>query len=343
MKRGSTIALAALAALASLTTFTCVQAQERKVLKYAHVFAANHPSFNDSFKQFEEAVTKATGGRIQWENYHAGAIGKEGVSMLNSGITDTAILMPSYEPAKLPLGSVSELPGLYSNSCEATAKLWHISKDGGPLNEVEYKPQGLKVLYVVIQPAYKVITSKKKVSTLEDMSGLKIRANGAAMDKTVRALGAVPVRVTGGELYDSLTRGTVDGGIWPINVNRSLSLEKVVRYTTMGPMVGSGAALYGMSQKVWDGLSGDDKAAITKASMEAMQRTCAWLDNAEASELALLSKDHGFVATSISGAELARWTERIAPIAAEWAKEMDATGRPGSALLKAFKEAPGRF
>jgi len=335
------VRLGAVALAALLATVQSAQAQEARTLKFAHVFPATHWHWTESVKIFQESVTKYTGGKIQWQSYHSGQLGKEGVGMLASGIADVAILVPSYEPAKLPLTSVAELPGLHTTSCEGTAKLWNLLKDGGALNNAEYKPQGIKLLYAIVLAPYQVLTTGKKVATLADIAGLKIRANGAAMDKTVRALGATPVRVTSNELYDALTRGTVDGGFWPIGSTRNSSLENTFKFTVQGPMLGGGSTVYGISQKVWDGLGADVQAAMLKAGAETQQRLCRYLDRADEEETAWLVKEKKFTVTKLPATELAKWNERVQPIAAEWAKEMDSTGRPGSALLKAYRESSG--
>jgi TRAP-type C4-dicarboxylate transport system substrate-binding protein len=331
-----------LASLAAMLVVTPTVAQDQRTLKFAQVFPANHWLYTENVKHFHDAVTKATSGKIQWESYHAGQLGKEGGVMLTSGIADMTILVPSYEPAKLPLTSVAELPGLHSTACEGTAKLWSIVKDNGPLYNAEYKPQGIKVLWAVVLTPYQVMTTSKKVTSLNDMAGLKIRANGAAMDKTVRALGATPVRVTQNELYDSLTRGTIDGGFWPIGATRNASLDKVFRYTVQGPMLGGGSTLFGVSQKLWDSLTSDVQAIFMKAGAETQQRACTYLDGADDAETAWLVKEQKLTVSKLPATELAKWNERVAPIAAEWAKDMDSTGRNGSALLKAYKDAPGR-
>ncbi len=334
--------MVALAVTATLSIGSSAVAQEARTLKFAHVFPASHWHFTESVKIFEDKVIAATGGKVKFENYHAGQLGKEGVVMTTSGIADFAILVPSYEPAKLPLTSVSELPGLHSSSCEGTAKLWHVLKDGGALNNAEYKLLGIKVLYGIVLAPYQVVTTNKKVTSLEDLAGLKIRALGAAMDKSVRALGATPVRVVSNELYDAMTRGTVDGGFWPIGSTRTGNLEKTIKYTVQGPQLGAGSSLYGMNQKTWDSLAPDVQAAMMKAGAETQAHLCKYLDDAETSEVNWLVKEQKFTVTKLSPADAAKWNQRVEPIANDWAKEMDSTGRPGTALLKAYREAPGR-
>ncbi len=339
--RHATMIAAGVLAAAALVTAQPARAQDKK-LKFAHTFPATHYLFADGGKVFQDSVTKATNGRITFDSYHAGQLGKEGAGMLASSIADVAILVPSYEAAKLPLTSVSELPGMYGSSCEATAMLWSIVKDGGPLNEAEYKPKGIKVLYVAVLPPYQVMTTSKKIVTVKDLSGLKIRANGAAMDKTVQAVGAIPVRVPSPELYDALTRGTVDGAYWPIGSTKTTGLEKVLHYLAKGPQLGGGSTLVGMSMKQWNVLSPQDQAVFMQAGALAQKSLCTYLDKADEEVEASLVNDHKLVVTALPKEDIARMHERFAPIAADWAKDMDASGRPGSALLKAFRDAPSR-
>jgi TRAP-type C4-dicarboxylate transport system substrate-binding protein len=334
-------ALTALALAAALVAAAPAQAQEKK-LKFAHTFPATHFLYVEGAKVFEDKVTQATNGRIKFDSYHAGQLGKEGSAMLASGIADAALLIPSYEAAKLPLTSVAELPGLYGSSCEGTAKLWNIIKDGGPLNDAEYKPKGIKVLYVGVLPPYQVMTTGKQVGSMKDMAGLKIRANGAAMDKTVQAVGAVPVRVPSPELYDALTRGTVDGAYWPIGSTKAMGLEKVLHHLAKGPQLGGGSTVFAMSMKAWDALSPQDKAVFTQAAAETQKSMCTWMDKADEEAEVYMVKEYKLAVTPLAKEDVARWQERFTPIANDWAKEMDSTGRPGSALLKAFREAPAQ-
>ena len=71
------------------------------------------------------------------------------------------------------------------------------------------------------------------------------------MDKSVRLLGAVPVRVTSNEFYDALTRGTVDGGMWPVGSTKVVGLEKALSYAVVGPQLGAGSTFFAVSEKAW--------------------------------------------------------------------------------------------
>jgi TRAP-type C4-dicarboxylate transport system substrate-binding protein len=318
------------------------EAQEVKTLKFAQPFAASHWHYVESGKRFQDAVTKATNGKVQWQSYHAGQLGKDYIAMLSSGTVDVVLTPTSYEAAKLPLSSVTELPGLFSSGCEASNKFWNVAKEGAPLNVAEYKPQNIKVLYVYAHSPYSILTTKKRITTWNDVEGLKIRAVGSAMDKTVRALGAVPVRVAGTEFYDAFTRGTVDGGVLPIGAARGVGIDKVIHHAVANAPINSGSIVVGMRQTVWDSLTPDFQAAMTQAAAETQQYICEWVDRADVEEEKRLVNEEKLDVTRLSKEERARWSERLQSVSAEWAKELDAMGKPGTAVLQAFKDAPGK-
>lgn len=314
------------------------QAQEQ-TLRVTQVFAATHWHWTEGMKTFTEAVTEKTGGNIDFEVYHAGQIGKESTTLVTSGLADIGLLVPSYESDKLPLTTVAELPGLHTNACEGTRKFWEVAQEGGALYEAEFKPLGVRPLYVILLPPYQLMTGRQEVTTLEDLSGLKIRANGAAMDKTVRDLGATPVRVTSNELYDSLSRGTVDGSFWIIGSTKLVGLENVLSYTVQGPMLGAGATFLAISDRAWDRLDEPTQQAMMEAGQETMDHLCNYLDNEDVRITQELVDEGKLTVTTLPPEELDRWNSAVANVGREWADEMDSTRRPGSALLEAYTAA----
>lgn len=330
--RAAALAAALLAALPAA-------AQGPRVLKFAHLFPASHYLWQQGGEPLATELEARAPGRIKFEVYPAGQLGKDYYSLLRSGIADITIIAPSYAPEKFPLTSVAELPGLYSSACEATAKLWNIAKPGGLLNETEYKALGLHILMVTVLPPYAIMTSGKATPTLEELKGLKLRANGAAMDKSVRALGAVPVRISSPELYDALTRGTVDGTILPYSGLPTYRLEKALKHSVAGAQLGSGSVIYAMTTKTWAGLPDDLKEVLTAASLKVQGSLCKWQDDDDARVRDRIVAQDGHQIVTLSAEQAALWSERVGNVAAAWTQEMDGSGKKGSELLRAFKAA----
>ena len=340
---GKAVALSlAVSAIAAMFFIgTPLPAQETETLKYTHVFPANHWVWTESFKIFEDKVTEYTDGKIKFENYHAGQLGKETSTILKSGLADMGNFVPSYEATKLPLSSVAELPGNYTTACDGTAKFANIIQEGGPLDVAEYRPLGIKVLYSVLTPPFQVMTTDQQVASLEDMDGLKLRANGAAFNKTANLLGAVPVQITSAEFYDALTRGTVDGGLWPVGSTRQVSLEDTLHYLVKGTQLGGGGLIFGINLSKWNQLSPETQAAFEKAAAEVQQHLCSVLDKLDENETEWLVKEKGLVVTQLPTEEQARWAGQLKSVSEDWAQVMDSSGRQGSTVLRAFQEAPG--
>ncbi len=311
-----------------------------EMLKFAFDFPQNHWLWEHGGKPFSEAVTAGTGGKVTFVPFPSGQLGKETVSAIESGLAETGIVVPSYEPAKLPLTSVFELPGFHSTACEGTAKAWHLLQPGGPVYEAEFKPQGLVPLYVNVLAPYQLVTTSKRVEAIGDVAGLKIRANGTAQDKTARALGAVPVTVSSTEFYDSLTRGTVDGGLWPIGSTKQGGLDSVIHHTVRGPQLGGGVTVFAVGERVWEGLDPATQQVMRDAGQKVQAELCAYLDAQEKSVTDELVAKGSLEVVDLSSTELESWNEKVATVGTDWAKELDSTGRPGTTTLDAYRAAP---
>lgn len=334
-KAGKALAFVA----ACLTTMSSATAQEQQTLKYAYVLPATHYLWTEGAKIFTEEVTAGTNGNVAFEVYPAAQLGKDNLAVLNSGLADLALIIPSYSSDKMPLSTVSELPGMYADSCEGTSKFWEIAKPGGILYEEELKPLGLYPLFAAVLIPYRILTSSKEVSKIEDLNGLKIRANGSAMNKTMHALNAVPVRASSPELYDAVSRGTVDGALFTLNALEQYSLDQVLNYMVEGPQLGSAGIIIAMTEKKWNTLSAETQKVMTNAAEMTQKRLCKWMDEDEKKVRNKLVSSGKLKPKTLTAEEIAEWHQQVESVAADWANEMNGVGKKGKEVLKAFQQA----
>lgn len=73
----------------------------------------------------------------------------------------------------------------------------------------------------------------KKVTSVDDLKGLKIRTSAMYVD-FLKALGATPVETSPGDVYQALERGVVDGFMWPLVSIRGYGWHEVSKYV-VGP------------------------------------------------------------------------------------------------------------
>ncbi len=338
---------ARLGQVAGMALFTVMMAgtsaHAQEVVRVTAVTAEGHWSWTQGIKVFASKVEAATKGKVKFQFFAAGQLGKNTSELVSKGLAQGGLLFPSFEPDKMPLTSVAELPGMHTTSCESVNAMWKLVGPGGLLYEAEYSKRGLHPIYAYNLPVYDLQTSTKKITKLADVAGLKIRANGSAQAKTVKALGGVPVAVPGPELYDALTRGTVDGGLWLSISSRDIGLEKVLKYRVEGTRLGAGGvSIFAMNEDAWKRLDANTQKILMDAGAETARSLCAWVDKTDGAEIALLTKDFGFETVKLSPDERARWDAAVGSVAKEWAAEMESSGRPGTKTLDAFKTMLGK-
>jgi len=318
-------------------------AQEKKiVLRVADSLPPNHFMTKYGTKYWMENVTRATNGLVEFEHYSSEQLGKakDLLTLTLSGVADIAYVGLSYVPEKMPLSAVAELPGSFSSSCVGTKAYWSLAKDS-LLAQKELSPNGVRLLYTLVLPPYQLWTIKK-FENLKDLENLKIRTAGGAMDLTIRHLKAVPVRMPAPEVYEALARGTLDGTIVAPPSCVAYKWPDVLRFMTIGQNFGSFVMTYVVSEKRWKTFSPNVQKAMLDVGEATTQRACAMVEKDEESLLAQL-KSQGLTMVRLSPSDENQLKSQAKEVALDWAKGLDARGKPASQILKAFEEAVQKF
>jgi TRAP-type C4-dicarboxylate transport system substrate-binding protein len=314
-------------------------AQEKKiVLRVADSLPPAHFLIKSGTKFWMETITKATNGQVEFQHYPAEQLGKakDLLSLTLSGVADVAYVVPSYVPEKMPLSAVTELPGIFPSSCVGTRAYWSLAKDG-LLFQKEFAPNGVRLCFSIALPAYQ-LWMRKNIEGLKEAENTKIRTAGGAMDLTIRHLRAVPVRMPAPEMYEAFSRGTLDGGIFSFASCMSYNWQDVLKCVTIGQNFGTAVLNYVISEKRWKSLPPNVQKAIAEANEATTKRVCDITEKDEEGLIAQLKKQNfGFV--RLSPADENQLKTESKAVADEWAKSLDAKGKPGSQLLNAYREA----
>jgi TRAP-type C4-dicarboxylate transport system substrate-binding protein len=128
----------------------------------------------------------------------------------------------------------------------------------------EYAKQGLYWLDVhSYGPIFTMST--KKVSTCDDMQGMKFRVEGSWADY-YNLLGARGTYISGMEAYMGLKLGTIDASQWDVSAVTGLNWHEVAPYRILG---GQNDVVVGhilMNMEVWNSLPDDLKKALSDAA-----------------------------------------------------------------------------
>ena len=243
---------------------------DKIVLKFGHHLAENH-TLGVQAELFKKLIEEKTDGRITVDLYANGQIGDqrdliEGLKIgtVDMALGDTAVVSNYYTP----LG-ILDLPQMF-DSMEQGMDI--ISGELGDVFKEEIEQQvGIKTL--VIEPVgyrFTVLGEGKKVSSLDEFNGLKLRtAESPQIVGTFKELGVQTVALPTGEALSAMETGVVDGlesnaeflstiNIWDlgkyiVETNHDLTFETI-----------------NMSKATWEKLSAEDQKLIVDTLNESV-------------------------------------------------------------------------
>jgi TRAP-type C4-dicarboxylate transport system substrate-binding protein len=278
---------------------------------------------------------------LEFEYYPAEQMGKakDFLSLTQSGLIDIAYVAPGFVSDKMPTSVVPELPLAYQGSCQATLAYWNMAKPGGMLDKREFAPNGVRLLFTIVLPPYQVIT-RKPFASLKDMEGMKIRASGSAKELLLKKLKAVPVLMPTPEVYESLSRGTIDGVLFPFNSLAPYEIDKLSKTGTIGSNFGSFVANWVISEKRFQSLPPAVQQDLTAMGEEFTKSVCKRVEQDEAGDIEK-TKAAGVKLTPLSKDDQAALERAAAEVATEWGQNLDRRGKNGTEVLNAFKAGLG--
>lgn len=320
----------------TLGAISTASAQETK-LRVGDGLPVGHYIAEGLIEFWMEGVNEKLGNSINFEYFPAEQLGKEGdmLSLTQTGVLDISYVGPSYVSDKMPLSAVAQLPGIFSSACEGTLAYWELAKPGGILYEAEFAPNKVRPLMVLALAPYQIFTSKRKIENLASFKGLKLRSTGGAMGQTILGLKAVPVQITGADTYDALSRGTLDGLVFPMSSLPPYHLETLLKYGTEGLNMGSFIATYVISDKTWESLTAKEKQVFEKLGEAATRNACKYVEELDEIDKAKVAKA-GVSLVTLDDTELSNLNDITEKTADKWAEDLETRGRPGKKILEAY-------
>lgn len=108
---------------------------------------------------------------------------------------------------------------------------------------------------------------RKEMRSASDFKGLKMRMPGLGGD-VIAKLGASPVSLPGGQIYENLVSGAIDATEWvgPWNDSFMKFYEAAKYYYYPGMHEPAAQLSLGINKKFWDGLTKSDQAIIAAAA-----------------------------------------------------------------------------
>jgi len=261
--------------------------------------------------EFAQELEKRSNGRIKITVHGGGSLlgapaMYQGVA---DGIADMGNGISSYDPGAFPFTSIAELP----TSAESG---WAISNANYDLLD-KYKPKEWNDVHLLTTVGtaadfLAMMMGKQQIKTIEDWKGKSIRTNHADV---VTAMGGTVKDVPMADVYDSLSKGVLDGVMGSTEPLKSWKLGEVTKFITLnGAPVQPSIMWYNiMNKDTWDSLPADLQQIVTDVSREYSGKLGLEWDNQAVAGIQFAA-EQGDTIYSLPANEEERWTAAILPL-----------------------------
>lgn len=219
-------------------------------------------------RHFVELANKLTGDDLTIEFFEGGSLVPAGevFGAVESGTVNAGADWPGYwagrDAAFSPLATT---PSLF-NAIDYVN--WIEEWGGGELYNEVYGRFGMVYLPYGVTNNESGFRTNKPIRNLEDLQGMRLRLSGLEQGRILERLGGSQVSMSGGEIYQALERGVIDGAEFSTpNVDFSAGFQQVTDYWAT-PGWHQSASLFGVmiNKSSWDALSDETKEKLEIAA-----------------------------------------------------------------------------
>ena len=291
---------------------------------------------SETQKEWCGLLEKKTAGKVSCNILPRAVAAPPGTfDAVRNGLVDLSYTVHGYTPGRFATTKLAEMPFL-GNLSEPVSVAFQRMYDKYPAIAEEHK--GVKVLAVFTHGPGMVFNTKRPITKVEDLSGLKFRIGGGMVNDISKALGMNITLKPAPESYELLSTGVMDGTLFPAESVESFKIDKVIKYATSFPGgLYNTSFVFMMNQAKYDALPADVKKAVDELSGEYAARLFGrgW-DKVDRRGMAFMQAA-GVSFTKADAAFVGAIKAKVGGLEDEWAKAAEAKG------LKNAKKVLGEF
>lgn len=335
--------LATAAAAAMALSFAASNAMAADFTLRMHQFlpaqAAVPKNVLDVWADKVEADSK---GRIKIQRFPSMQLGGRPPQLVDQaidGIADIIWTVTGYTPGRFPRTEVFELPFMMTNAEAVSRAYWTLAQETMQKDFRAFHPLGLWV------HGPGLIHSKKPITSITDLNGVKLRAPTRVTNMLFRRLGATPVGMPVPAVPEALSKGVIDATVIPWEVTLPLKVTELVsNHTVFGDAsLYTTTFLFVMNKGVYNKLPDDLKKVIDDNSgLEFSAFAGRVMQEAdEPGRQAAIKKGNNII--NLTPAQVDEWRKASQSTIDDWVADMDKKGMDGTGLLKRAKELIAKF
>jgi TRAP-type C4-dicarboxylate transport system substrate-binding protein len=279
-----------------------------------------------------EVVKEKTNGDLLI-NLHLGGSLPIKADSITAAVADNVIQFgdDGFATGTIPITGVLRLP-LLLQSGEELAKAMAIIR---PYLDAAYGKRGMEVLGQYSYP-FQVLWGKKKITSLADIKGLKLRVTSVEQGEFIRRFGGVSLTMGSPDVAAALDRGVVDGAL-TASSGGGLTWHDLLKYRYAFPTSYVNST-YVVNKEAMDKLSPATQKVLRDAAAEQSAWATQEMNRQENDITAQFGRD-GMVLTDATPSEIKQATDKLRPYWDEWAKTH---GPDAAAALAKIRAVVGR-
>jgi TRAP-type transport system periplasmic protein len=285
-------------------------------------------------KEWCDLVEKNSAGRVKCNILPRAVANPPGTyDAVKNGLADVSFTVHGYTPGRFVLTQMAEFSFL-GDSAEPLSVAFNRVAMKHPQFAQEH--QGVHVLAFFTHGPGIVFNTKRPVTKLEDLQGLKWRVGGGMVNEISKTLGMNVTLKPAPDSYELLSGGVMDGTLFPAESIESFKIDKVIKYATTFPGgLYNTSFVFMMNPGTYGKLSAADKKAVDDASGEVAARIMGrnW-DRVDLRAYALMQANNVQV-TKADAKFVADVKSKTSALEQKWVKDAEAKGLKDAAKVLA--------
>lgn len=285
-------------------------------------------------REWCDLVEKNAAGKIKCNHLPRAVAAPPGTfDAVKNGLADVSFTVHGYTPGRFVLPQMAEFSFL-GDKAEPLSVAFNRVAMKYPQFTQEH--QGVKVLAFFTHGPGIVFNTKRPVTKVEDLQGLKWRVGGGMVNEIAKTLNMNVTLKPAPDSYELLSGGVMDGTLFPAESTESFKIEKIIRHATTFPGgLYNTSFVFMMNQAKYDSLSPDLKKVVDAASGETAARILGrnW-DKVDLRAYALMQANNVQVVKA-DAKFVADVKAKTSALEAKWVKDAEAKGLKDAAKVLA--------
>jgi TRAP-type C4-dicarboxylate transport system substrate-binding protein len=258
------------------------------------------------------------------------------------GVVDLVYTLPGYTPGRFPGSEVFELPFLADRSSKVNSPAaWEFAQA-----HMSAETSDVKLLCFWCHDGG-VIHSTRRITSLADLKGQRLRFPTRLAGEALKAAGAAPIGMPVTQVAESITQRVLDGAVVPWEVAPSIKLPDLARNHLViagNPTFYTASFMVAMNKARYEGLPAELRAVLDEHAGLAYSRSAGdvW-DQASADVEAAVRKGGRNAIATMPDADKAAWMKACEPITAQWIEDAKSRKLDGLAMLESAKRLLAKY